>query len=390
MSSPKDRPEVDRIRALKPQTIQQMVLNIMKNLTSLTRLNIDILAEHHLSFSQATPSFFVEGWQAFGRNLTTLHLSVPLEDLHLVLPTGPTKLTSLRTLSVRILRPSGAFDKTDMRPKTLIPFISSHKTITSLALEAPGDIDLSFLLRHLIIMPSLRTFIFEQTFFSLVGADFSGLDQFLHTHQTRIRDLNIGIISQVGRDYSHLFFSHTCFRVPLPVIERLSVNLPSIYTTGYGPYAIQYKATLTSLTIKEVAFPHYVFTQLITHLASPGILRELEISIFCLKASVFHHLAINLPSLEVLTLHFLSVAGAKKRVSLPPLKVRLDIVSWLFICITSLPKKCTRYPFRNGNCTPLILDGYMWILQCGRITKLPYWPYYPTSKPFRALAESNI
>ncbi|KAF8806998.1 hypothetical protein BYT27DRAFT_7292709 [Phlegmacium glaucopus] len=321
ISSPTDRPEVDRIRGLKPKTIQKMVFNIMKNLTSLTSLNIDIQAEDHVPFSQATPSPFVEGWQAFGRNLTTLDLSVPLEDLHLVLPTGPTKLTNLRTLSVRILRAYSASDETVILPKTLLPFINGHKTITSLALEAPEGIKLFFLLQHLTSMPSLQTFRLEQSFESLVEADYLGLYQFLLTHQTRIRDLNIGITSRC-RDYPYpsILSSQECFRVPLPVIERLSVNLsysPSIYNTSFVSYFIQYKATLTSLTIKEQRLADGVLSLLVTDLASPGILRELEISIFSLKPSIFQHLAINLPSLEVLTLNFLYPSDTQKRISIP-------------------------------------------------------------------------
>ena len=331
-----DRPEVDRIRTLKPKTIQQMVLNIMKNLTSLTCLNIEIPSTDHIAVSQTTPSFFFQGWQAFGRNLTTLKLIVPLESLHLVLPTS-LSITGLRTLSVEVFRAFHSdLGETVIMQKTLLPFINSHRTITSLAVEAPKGINLSFLLQHLILMPSLRTFSLNQPFVSLLEADLSGLHQFLDAHQTRIRDLSIKITAPFSPHYPHYpdldtFFAQKCFRVPLPVIERLTLFYsPVYYTTGFASYIGQYKSTLTSLTIKGQNFDDDELSSLITHLATFGILRELDISIISLKPRVFRLLSVDLPNLEVLTLRFMSVASyiydGDLRMSVGlPLKASIDV-----------------------------------------------------------------
>ncbi|KAF8149884.1 hypothetical protein B0H34DRAFT_165958 [Crassisporium funariophilum] len=290
------------------------VIQIMQNLTSVTTLRVGLVPEEYLHFSHAGPSFFADGWRAFGRTLKELHLDVPLEALHIVLPKHGCKLTSLDTLVVRLFRVYHNLDDDDMINATLLPFINlHHEHLVSLSLESPESIRLSPLLRNLNPMPLLRSFRVQQSFVSLDQTDLTGLEQFLRVHRRQLQHLDIAILSRyTNYPAPNVFFSQPCFQVSFPALKELSIFLchfPTSYTAGIIPHILQFKNTLTSLVITLYQrFSQEEFVLLVSGLAPSDILRELKMDLFAFGSQDICLLAKSFPKLETLTIQFIGFA----------------------------------------------------------------------------------
>ncbi|KAF8972211.1 hypothetical protein BDZ97DRAFT_1650235 [Flammula alnicola] len=294
---------------MAPEVALSHLVQLMGQMTSLATFQVEIRGEEHWYFQETATTFFALGWSTFGRNLQTLDLRVPLEDMAKVLPDpGQGTLGNLEMLSLRIIRASLGTNHNEVILGTILPFIHAHRqTLRSLTLDVAEQTNLSPLLLSL-GLPSVTHLKLKQPFVSQEETDYTGLQRFFKAHRMYLTRFDIEIISIFTHfPAPYAFFSQECFTVALPRLLHLSIHAHHFteeYTGGILPYIHQFKSTLMSL---KVYAHHWSFEDartLAEGFVSSGRLRELNISVFHFEPELLTILAVNLPNLEVLTLDF--------------------------------------------------------------------------------------
>ncbi|KDR76141.1 hypothetical protein GALMADRAFT_247352 [Galerina marginata CBS 339.88] len=286
------------------------VLKIMRQMTSLTSFRVEIRGEEHWYFKEISADFFAPGWAAFGVNLRTLELRIPLEDMAKVLPpVGTATLTSLETLYVQIIRASLTTSEGAIIMKQLLPFVNHHRrTLKSLTLDVAEQTNLSPFLLGLHHVPSLESFKLKQPFVSEDETDFTGLKHFFQMHRSHLTHFDIDMISTFTHyPTPYAFFAQDCFSVALPKLRGLSIHLhyfPPAYSEGILPYIHQFKSTLVSLEVHEHRWILGRLQTLVEGFSSTSTLKELKICLTDFSPDVLLLLATNLPNLDTLNIDF--------------------------------------------------------------------------------------
>ena len=109
----------------EPETSLDKLLNAVPGLTTLTTLDIQLpYSWDDHSFYRTKLSVIKAGWPIFAANLTTLHLDVPLEKIHLVLLSHITLLRLERFSIVLLILPTS--EPNELIRKSLLPFLIDH------------------------------------------------------------------------------------------------------------------------------------------------------------------------------------------------------------------------------------------------------------------------
>ena len=297
---------------MPPEAAVDKTLELMGQLCMLRTLKIEIRGQEHWYFNDSTIDFLTPGWDAFGSNLRSLQLKIPLEDLAKVLPSFPKHLGSLEDLSLSISRALFTTDETEIFRGFLIPFINTHHWgLRSLSFDVADQNNISPLLEALVPMPSLRCFKLKQPFVGEQHTNFSGLQHFFKVHRSYLTRFDLDIIPTFTHlPITHAFFSQGCFSVPLPKLLHLSIHLrhfPKQYAGGMLSYIHQFRSTLRSLKVSHYQWTSESLRFLVEGFTPIGLLKELEVSIVEFGPDLLSTLAANLPNLEVLSLDFQNV-----------------------------------------------------------------------------------
>lgn len=297
---------------MPPEAAVDNILELMGQLCLLRTLKIEIRGQEHWYFNDSTIDFFTPGWVAFGSNLRSLQLKVPLEDLAKVLPSFPKHLGSLEDLTLSIARALFTTDETEIFRGILIPFINTHRqSLRSLSFDVADQNNISPLLEALVPMPSLRCFKLNQPFVGEQHTNFSGLQHFFKVHRSYLTHFDLDIMPTfTHHPIPYAFFAQGCFGVPLPKLVHLSIHLrhfPKQYAGGMLPYIHQFRSTLRSLKVSHYQWTSESLRILVEGFTPIGILKELEVSILEFDPDLLRTLATNLPNLEVLSLDFQKV-----------------------------------------------------------------------------------
>ncbi|KAF8170430.1 hypothetical protein BJ912DRAFT_861191 [Pholiota molesta] len=307
----------------------QNLLTIMGLLKELRSLEVYIHGSEHWYLQQAAIPFFPVGWSTFRTSLRSLELTVPVEDLVVVLPNlSHGILPNLDTISLRISRASTATQNDDIiMVETILPFLQSHRhTIRSLTFDNNHDmvrrINLSPVLLEL-HLSSLTHFTLVQPYVFMLGkADYTGLLRFFQTHSSHLTYFAITtgesppfdiFDAAPRRRRKYPFFSQECFATPLPQLEHLAIHYSSAdeheweaQRNSMIPYIHQFSSTLVSLKLVSLdIFYRWTFESvrlLVEGFASTARLRRLDILVACFDPELLTHLAANLPRLEVLNI----------------------------------------------------------------------------------------
>ncbi|KIM39891.1 hypothetical protein M413DRAFT_446811 [Hebeloma cylindrosporum] len=310
---PGPHPHPTPTACMPPEAAVNNILELMGQLCFLRTLQIEIRGREHWYFDDSQIDFLTAGWEAFGSNLRSLQLNVPLEDLGKVLPSFPKHLGSLENLSLSITRALFNTDETNIFREILIPFINTHhKGLRSLSFDVADQFNtFSPLLKALLPMPSLRCFKLKQPFVGEQHTNFSGLQHFFKVHRPYLTRFDLDIMPTfTHHPIPFAFFAQDCFNVPLPKLMHLSIHLqhfPRQYAGGMLPYIHQFRSTLRSLKVSHYQWTSESLQTLVEGFTSSGILKELEVSILEFSPDILCTLGANLPNLEVLSLDFQKV-----------------------------------------------------------------------------------
>jgi hypothetical protein len=312
----------------------QNLLTIMGLLKELRSLEVYIHGSEHWYLQQAAIPFFPVGWSTFRTSLRSLELTVPVEDLVVVLPNlSHGILPNLDTISLRISRASTATQNDDIiMVETILPFLQSHRhTIRSLTFDNNHDmvrrINLSPVLLEL-HLSSLTHFTLVQPYVFMLGkADYTGLLRFFQTHSSHLTHFAITtgespcdiFDAAPRRRRTYPFFSQECFATPLPQLEHLAIHYSSAdeheweaQRNSMIPYIHQFRSTLVSLKLVSLdIYYRWTFESvrlLVEGFASTARLRRLNILVACFDPELLTLLAANLPNLEVLNITMWSLS----------------------------------------------------------------------------------
>ncbi|CAA7267001.1 unnamed protein product [Cyclocybe aegerita] len=311
---------------LSASEAHKRVMSIMRSMTGLAELHIEIPCKDHWYFADSeaadggVPALFAKGWQAFGKSLRVLELRVPLEDLALVLPApcSGVVLECLERVSLRVVRASLTANEETVLRSTVLPFLqTSRHSLRSLALDVQEHTNLSPFLSSLALLPtrmrSLSSFSLAQPFVSTDQTDFSGLHGFLLAHSEHLTSLSL----KMNATFTHhatpeAFFSHKSFALALPVLQHLSIHLahfPVGYADGMIPYIHQFAQTLVSLTLQGQFWPdHRVVAFVDSGFGLGSRLRELQMAVATFSPPLLSAFAEHLPILESLDLDFKDIS----------------------------------------------------------------------------------
>ncbi|KAF8183425.1 hypothetical protein BJ912DRAFT_551433 [Pholiota molesta] len=311
---------------MRAEAAAQNLLSIMGLLKELRSLVVDIHVSEHWYFQQTAIPFFPVGWSTFRTSLRSLELTVPVEDLVVILPNlSHGILPNLDTISLRISRASIATQGDVIMGETILPFLQSHRhTLRSLTLDNDHDmaerINLSPLLLEL-HLSSLTHFKLVPPFaFLLREANYTGLLRFFQTHRSHLTHFAIAIGFPSGFDHGSLpfpFFSEECFATPLPRLEHLAIDYSFTYNEStWGVlrnsmirYIHQFRSTLVSLKLNSFDIWSLQSVRLLVEgFASSAQLRRLDIMVDFFEPELLTILAANLPHLEVLNISMLSIS----------------------------------------------------------------------------------
>lgn len=297
------------------------LLTIMGLLNELRGLLIAVNTSEHWYFQQAAIPFTI-GWSTFRTSLRSLELTVPVEDLTLVLPNiSQGILPNLDTVSIWVIRTSIVAQEDIIMVETIFPFLQSHRqAFHSLTLDVAERTNLSPLLLKL-HLPFLTHFKLAQPYFKQGEADYTGLQRFFKTHRSHLVHFEIAIAPPPptvldARSHRYPFFSQECFIIPLPRLEHLSIDhgIFDAYIGGILRDSVisnihQFKSTLVSL--KLAGARDWVLSGvklLVEGFMLSTRLRRLDISVVFFQPELPTVLAANLPSLEVLNISMLNVS----------------------------------------------------------------------------------
>ena len=295
-----------------PEAAVDSILELMGQLCLLRTLQIEIRGQEHWYLNNSTIDFLAPGWEAFGSNLRSLQLKIPLEDLARVLPSFPEHLGNLEGLSLSIARALFTTDEIKIFRGILIPFINTHhRGLRSLSFDVADQNNISPLLEALVPMPSLRCFKLKQPFVDEQSTNFTGLHHFFKVHRSYLTRFDLEIISTfTHHPVPYTFFTQGCFGGPLPRLVHLSIHLPHFpeqYAGGMLPYIHRFRSTLRSLKVSHYQWTSENLRSLVEGFTSSRLLGELEVSILEFSPDLLSTLAANLPNLEVLSLDFQKV-----------------------------------------------------------------------------------
>ena len=294
--------------SMTPDIVKKNLLKIMSSLTSLNSLRIEIRKEEHAYFNRSSEDFLAAGWTTFKDTLTSLFLRVPLEDLTRVLPPANLKLTSLKMLSFQIPSvPLGA-DRMVIVKQTLVPFINKHhRTLRALELDVEDPNSMSPLLLDVVHLPLLSSFKLKLRFVGHEQPDVAGLKHFFEAHRHHLTTLDISVTSSyVYYTAPFPFFSQDCFRVALPKLQHLVLDLDRFrvdYREGFVPFIRRFDA-LQSLAIVGHMWPFESLRGLIAPSGGFSKLRYLKLSVYMFTPLVLITLEECLPTLESLCIGF--------------------------------------------------------------------------------------
>ncbi|KAF8149934.1 hypothetical protein B0H34DRAFT_169113 [Crassisporium funariophilum] len=281
------------------------VTQIMRNLVSLTAFSIGVLHDQHPAFVKSNLAFIQEGWSTFGSNLTVLGLSIPLEDMQLVI-SPQLKFPNLEIISFDYKKFDPSSDADELACRTLLPFLTNHRaTLQSIKLETAVELDPSLLLRRLDLMPSLQNFTA-----SLFHTDLSGIHQLLSNHQSQMRSLTLKLhCIYCETPGPEEWYSRSFFHLTMP-LESLHIDLylPAEFTFDFADNLIAYihrfQSTLTTLHVVYPRFSYGQVVRIVDGFSAFRLLRELDIRVRSMSPEFFCYLSANLPSLETLSFYF--------------------------------------------------------------------------------------
>ncbi|PPQ95216.1 hypothetical protein CVT26_014907 [Gymnopilus dilepis] len=293
--------------SMTPDIVKKNLLKIMSSLTSLKSLRIEIRKEEHAYFNHSSEDFLAAGWTTFKDTLTSLFLRVPLEDLTKVLPPANDTLTSLKMLSFQIPSVPLGTDGMAIVKETLVPFINKHyRTLRALELDVEEQNSMSPLLRDVIHLPLLSSFKLKLWFLRQEQPDIAGLKHFFETHR-HLTALDISVTSSyVYYADPFPFFSRDCFRVSLPKLQHLVLDLDRFrvdYREGFVPFIRRFD-TLHSLAIVGHMWSFESLRGLIAPSGGFLNLRSLKIAVYLFTPLVLTTLEECLPTLESLCIGF--------------------------------------------------------------------------------------
>ena len=302
------------------ETFLDQLLDAVPGLTTLTTLDVSLPYKlEDPSFYSTKLSVIKAGWPIFAANLITLHLDVPLEEIHLVLLPHVT-LLRLEKLSI-VLRILLASEPNELIRKSLLPFLIAHgPTLRSLKLVALKKVDMSSILTGLRYMPCLNSLNISHHFLSLKLTSFVGHHQFLQAHQSQLQHFTFETQSFCSdMEITDEFFNQEWFHVLLPELQSLSFSLSGFRVSCEAaaiPYFQRHIPTIKSLSILALDFSYDQVASIFTGPKQGGYqlasLRTLYIQIWCFSPAFLSLLVDNAPQLRLLELNG-SVIGPDKQ-----------------------------------------------------------------------------
>jgi hypothetical protein len=310
---------------LKPKTDLDRLLDAVPGLTELTTLDVELSHSSKDPFHAMKTKVLEAGWPVFAANVTTLSLNVPLEEIHLFVPSH--KLLRLESFSIDINSFLSTSEPNEVIRSTLLPFlINLGPTLRLLKLCARApNVDMSSILANLPHMPYLRNLDISHPFLSLELTSLVGHRLFLEAHQSQLQHLSVDFVEQSSSlNITGEIFNQEWCRVLLPALQflffRFSGFTASSSEAAAVPYFQRQIPTLKSLVVHPLCFSYSQMASIFTGLKAGGCkpiaLRTLDMEIQCLSPDLLSLLANGIPQLRSLKLAVI-VIGPDRQPSLP-------------------------------------------------------------------------
>jgi len=305
----------------QPKTPLDRLLDAVPGLTKLTTLDVDLPFSSGDPFHAMKIKVLEAGWPFFSATLTTLSLDVPLEEIHVVMP-SQSIILRLESFSIVFSNSNPTSEPNELIRRKLLPFlISLGPTLRSLKLSArgPANVDMSSILADLPHMPYLRSLDISHPFLNLALTSLVGHHLFLEAHQSQLQHLNFDFVAQSSSfDITDEFFNQEWYRVLLPALQFLTFRL-SGFTVSCEATAIPYLQrqihTLKSLDVHPLSFSYDQMASILTGPQAAGYqlsaLRMLDVQIKCFSPYLLSLIADRISNLHSLKLVVLVVGPDK-------------------------------------------------------------------------------
>jgi len=305
----------------EPKTALDRLLDAVPGLTTLTTLDVDLPHSSNDPFHAMKIKVLEAGWPVFSTNLMSLSLNVPLEEIHLVVPSHNTllRLESFSIVLYNFHSPMSELDEVIRR--TLFPFlINLCPTLRSLKLDARKNVDISSILADLPHMPYLRNLDISHPFLSLELTSLVGHHLFLKAHQSQLQYLTLNFVAQSSPlNVTDEFFNQEWCRVLLPDLQFLSFGLSGFSVSCEAaaiPYFQRQTPNLKSLEVHPLWFSYDQMASIITGPKAAGYqlkaLRTLDVQIRCFSPDLLSLLADRIPHLRSLKLVVMAIGPDKQ------------------------------------------------------------------------------
>ncbi|KAJ7781875.1 hypothetical protein DFH07DRAFT_390317 [Mycena maculata] len=305
--------EAEILKRLRKQT--QRIADGIKKLPALQKYHIDW---DEGPFQPEFYSALLDVIPAIGRGLSTLCLKVPLQNMD-SLPCLATHLPKLENLMLTIH--TDAFIASEICQKIvgLVVFVNSGiRTLRSLSISTTPTsmyLDLGPFFDHLGRGKRLTSFTLCIPFDGGHLADPGPLRRFLMNHRATLRSITLGTMRAAahpapGASTAKFWIRDTFKNHPsLPALEQVSLSLRPL-RTDLSPL-VQGLASLRSqlrvLKLSERPLECAELVRLLGVLGDAPLLRVLSLRIRWLSPEVVDLLAVGLPALSALDLHFTEV-----------------------------------------------------------------------------------
>lgn len=280
-------------------------IDILPKLTSVTALYLNCGSEYPSNWNPFNHRLFSTCWSSFGSKLNVLRLTLTVElfaraiDPHLHFP-------CLEELTIHI---SCSFRTTDVNALTsslVVPFIQRHHaTLQTLRLEfLEYSTNVSAFLAPLVSLVHLKHLDLACPYSCLHHTSFHGLQQLFKSYHKSIKSLNLRIHRGYLTPSTQEYFSYECWRIPLPQLEVLVLDMiPSSLDKYLFSYISQFSLSLTSLTLPStLQMLVSEINPLAVTLARLMCLRYFSMRIHSMNPWLLVIFAQNLPRLKILHL----------------------------------------------------------------------------------------
>ncbi|KAF8893324.1 hypothetical protein BD779DRAFT_1669650 [Infundibulicybe gibba] len=275
-------------RLSKPPS--QMVINAMKNLTSIQTYSITL----EIPGSNETYPYIKDAWQIFGPTIRNLTIYTALKSFPAVIPPPPILCENLEVLCIEI--PSSRVDIASGDLTAVSDFIKSYQpTLQRLTIEMCLEHDLGSFYSELGFFERLHSIDIRIP----PGPALSTVIDFFNRHGEKIRHL--GLLIQLTHGAQLLDFRFSEIRTPH--LTSLSIN-SSVLSANWaesGPFLAKVCSSLTSMSI--FGFISFDDLKILLGFLSPqNCLTSLSFVCRLVLAELFEFMAPKLPALQSLCL----------------------------------------------------------------------------------------